>query len=277
MPTQQQSPVLLATDQSGSVLRRFGAGYAQLIAYNPFGFHNSNAATLLSGFNGHALERANLGYLLGNGYRNFSPCLLRFTSPDNMSPFGDGGINAYTYCSGDPQNFTDPSGHFSVLKSIKNVFGRTPTRKMLDNLQAGNYGVKINKEFNKYSISSQKATNKMVNAPTTAPSSQSAAILQTNGLYKTSGNLELIKNGAHSYNDKIALTRKQAKEMTARADIFNAERKRQNLVDLEKRINRENKLKSAYQQKQRTPKPNTEGYNFDDHNRNKAIRADRFK
>jgi len=35
---------------------------------------------------------------------------MMFLSPDPLSPFGEGGINPYAYCSGDPINFRDPSG-----------------------------------------------------------------------------------------------------------------------------------------------------------------------
>ncbi|WP_163020894.1 RHS repeat-associated core domain-containing protein, partial [Pseudomonas viridiflava] len=50
-------------------------------------------------------------YLLGNGYRAFNPSLMRLNSPDNLSPFGDGGLNAYAYCVGDPVNWIDIEGH----------------------------------------------------------------------------------------------------------------------------------------------------------------------
>ncbi|WP_434628282.1 RHS repeat-associated core domain-containing protein [Chromobacterium sp. CV08] len=50
---------------------------------------------------------------LGNGYRAYSPALMRFHCPDSLSPFGAGGINAYGYCAGDPVNRADPSGHLS--------------------------------------------------------------------------------------------------------------------------------------------------------------------
>ena len=36
---------------------------------------------------------------------------MRFNSPDSWSPFGDGGLNAYAYCGGDPMNQADPTGH----------------------------------------------------------------------------------------------------------------------------------------------------------------------
>lgn len=52
-------------------------------------------------------------YHLGNGYRAYSPNLMRFRCPDTMSPFGAGGINPYAYCAGDPVNRLDPSGHLS--------------------------------------------------------------------------------------------------------------------------------------------------------------------
>jgi len=52
---------------------------------------------------------------LGNGYRAFNPVLMRFNSPDSLSPFGRGGLNAYAYCVGDPVNRSDPNGHWSFM------------------------------------------------------------------------------------------------------------------------------------------------------------------
>jgi uncharacterized protein RhaS with RHS repeats len=39
---------------------------------------------------------------------------MRFHSPDSLSPFAEGGLNAYAYVGNDPANRIDPSGHFSI-------------------------------------------------------------------------------------------------------------------------------------------------------------------
>ncbi|SIO61179.1 RHS repeat-associated core domain-containing protein [Paraburkholderia phenazinium] len=57
-------------------------------------------------------------YLLGNGYRGFNPIIRRFCAWDTASPFGSGGVHGYGYCSGDPANQTDPSGHGPVLNLL---------------------------------------------------------------------------------------------------------------------------------------------------------------
>ncbi|MEE4636302.1 RHS repeat-associated core domain-containing protein [Pseudomonas alliivorans] len=43
---------------------------------------------------------------------------MRFNQPDNLSPFGRGGLNAYAYCLGDPVNRGDPSGHSPAIFSL---------------------------------------------------------------------------------------------------------------------------------------------------------------
>ena len=105
---------LLATDIQTSVLHSVSAdGTQQAASYTPFG-HHSDAKTLhsVSGFNGERPDPVTGHYLLGQGYRAFNPVLMRFNSPDSLSPFGEGGINAYGYCGGDPLNRIDPTGHF---------------------------------------------------------------------------------------------------------------------------------------------------------------------
>ncbi|AUH51448.1 hypothetical protein CXB49_11780 [Chromobacterium sp. ATCC 53434] len=65
------------------------------------------------GWNGERLDPVSGATHLGNGYRAYSPALMRFHCPDSLSPFGAGGVNRYAYCAGDPVNRADPSGHLS--------------------------------------------------------------------------------------------------------------------------------------------------------------------
>lgn len=108
--------LLLATDQQRSVLAAPKANQPlQPIMFTPYG-HQPALTGLLSllGFNGEHPDPVTGWYLLGNGYRPFSPVLMRFVSPDSLSPFNNGGFNAYSYCNGDPISRRDPTGHFFV-------------------------------------------------------------------------------------------------------------------------------------------------------------------
>ncbi|HEY3985131.1 RHS repeat-associated core domain-containing protein [Cedecea sp.] len=78
---------------------------------------------MVLGFNGERLDPVTGTTHLGNGYRAYSPVLMRFICPDSWSPFGEGGINPYAYCDGDPVNRVDPTGHFSVGGAIGAVIG----------------------------------------------------------------------------------------------------------------------------------------------------------
>ncbi|EJN31570.1 RHS repeat-associated core domain protein-containing protein [Pseudomonas sp. GM78] len=103
---------LLATDLQMTVLNALNAGRAQPIAYTPYGHRRHyNGLLSLLGFNGERPDPVTGHYHLGNGYRQFNPILMRFNSPDSLSPFGKGGLNAYTYCLGNPILNTDPTGH----------------------------------------------------------------------------------------------------------------------------------------------------------------------
>ncbi|MFW0758884.1 RHS repeat-associated core domain-containing protein [Pseudomonas sp. H11T01] len=116
---------LLATDQQRSVLNALDATQPHPLAYTPYGHRPpENGLLSLLGFNGERPDPVTGHYHLGNGYRQFNPVLMRFNSPDSWSPFGEGGLNAYGYCVGDPVNTRDPTGHTpTILKYIFRKLG----------------------------------------------------------------------------------------------------------------------------------------------------------
>lgn len=115
---------LLATDLQRSILQATTPPVRQ--TYSPYGHRrvDSGLGSLL-GFNGEVVDPITGHYLLGNGHRAFNPVLMRFNSPDSLSPFGRGGLNAYAYCMGDPVNFSDPTGRFitDTISKIISAFG----------------------------------------------------------------------------------------------------------------------------------------------------------
>ncbi|WP_226488692.1 RHS repeat-associated core domain-containing protein [Pseudomonas sp. B20] len=114
----QRDGVLLATDQQQSVTAAQGLEFA----YTPYGHRHPSGPASLPGFTGQRVDPVTGHYLLGNGYRAFNPVLMRFNSPDSLSPFGEGGVNAYGYCGGDPVNWVDLTGHMvNPLKLVLKV------------------------------------------------------------------------------------------------------------------------------------------------------------
>ncbi|SFB39553.1 RHS repeat-associated core domain-containing protein [Pseudomonas sp. NFIX10] len=105
---------LLASDLQRSVLHALNRNQHQAMTYAPYGYRPTSSGQLsLLGFDGERADPITGHYLLGNGYRAFNPWLMRFNSPDSMSPFARGGINAYAYCGGIQSAESTPRGMYS--------------------------------------------------------------------------------------------------------------------------------------------------------------------
>ncbi|EJM75584.1 RHS repeat-associated core domain-containing protein [Pseudomonas sp. GM55] len=103
---------LLATDRAHSLLQTVSGVNQKQFAYTAYGHHPAESGlSRLLGFNGECPDDITGNYPLGRGNRFYNPVLMRFMTPDELSPFDDGGINAYAYCGGDPINFYDPTGN----------------------------------------------------------------------------------------------------------------------------------------------------------------------
>ncbi|WP_240928467.1 MULTISPECIES: RHS repeat-associated core domain-containing protein [Pseudomonas] len=87
--------------------------------YTAYGYSNKTLSpSSILEFNGEPADVFTGFYILGAGYRAYWNYLMRFLSPDSLSPFYAGGINAYCYCANDPINSADPSGHVGVRLTI---------------------------------------------------------------------------------------------------------------------------------------------------------------
>ncbi|MBV4503395.1 RHS repeat-associated core domain-containing protein [Pseudomonas sp. BW13M1] len=112
---------LTACDQQHSVLVSAGAARG----YTPYGALPSATGPRLA-YVGQVRESLMGLYHLGNGHRSYDPCLMRFLSPDALSPFGRGGMNAYVYCAGDPVNYQDRNGRWPTGRGAKIPDGWAP-------------------------------------------------------------------------------------------------------------------------------------------------------
>ncbi len=128
----QRDGTLLVTDQQQSVTAAQGLEFA----YTPYGHRHPSGPASLPGFTGQRVDPATGHYLLGNGYRAFNPVLMRFNSPDSLSPFGEGGVNAYGYCGGDPVNWVDWTGSTPAL--LKGLLRALKVMKPSRRLSSGN-------------------------------------------------------------------------------------------------------------------------------------------
>ena len=111
--------------------------------YTAYGYLPVSSAEAMLGFNGQLLDGLIQGYWLGNGHRSYAPSLMRFISSDQLSPFGEGGLNSYAYCADDPINWVDPTGrapwpgrafrigHLEPFSTTRNDITALPVAKVM--------------------------------------------------------------------------------------------------------------------------------------------------
>ncbi|WP_459207193.1 RHS repeat-associated core domain-containing protein [Pseudomonas sp. MLB6B] len=126
--TDKAQILLPLVDQKNSVEGAHIDSTTRAFAYTPFGHNPETPKDTLLAFNGEPCERFSQLYLLGQGYRAFNTRVMRFHSPDSLSPFAPYCMNSYAYCLGDPINFSDPSGHMpKAIKSRASKYGKNST------------------------------------------------------------------------------------------------------------------------------------------------------
>lgn len=101
-------------DRPTSASRRDRSSPVAPTAYTPYGY-SAIARSSQTGYVGAVQETLRGCYGFGQGYRYLNSVLMRFETPDSLSPFEQGGLNAYAYCAGDPVNRVDPTGHMPRL------------------------------------------------------------------------------------------------------------------------------------------------------------------
>lgn len=134
-PSLAARTLLLLSDPHQTPLGERGAAGLKRLVHSPYGWSDpGRAPDSRTGFNGQLRELPGW-YQLGHGHRVYNPRLRRFHSADRLSPFDEGGLNPYTYCLGDPVNFTDPTGRFVTFGDfLKGAFYERPGMNMALNV-----------------------------------------------------------------------------------------------------------------------------------------------
>ncbi|WP_286184438.1 RHS repeat-associated core domain-containing protein [Pantoea sp. Cy-639] len=114
---------IFQSDRQSSVMASRVDGVQRSIQYTPYGHANLPGLSRAVGYAGQLREKNFGWYMLGNGYRIYNPIIMRFHSPDRLSPFERGGENPYTYVDNDPMNFTDPDGLSKQMWVVASTVG----------------------------------------------------------------------------------------------------------------------------------------------------------
>ncbi|MDH0730036.1 hypothetical protein N5F23_22365 [Pseudomonas sichuanensis] len=117
--TGERQVTLLGCDGQGSVRLEADSNVRER-RYSSHGSEHHDDAMVPFGFSGERRDPLT-GWLIPGGYRPYDPLLMLFLAPDSESPFGRGGLNAYSYCGGDPVNRIDPDGHSWVTWTLAGV------------------------------------------------------------------------------------------------------------------------------------------------------------
>lgn len=208
----QQHVVLLATTSSQSIIAEIVDGKTNAIGYTAYGEQSAQQEVVTQlGFNGQLRETKFGWYLLGNGYRAYNPRLMRFHSPDSLSPFGEGGLNAYMYCGGEPVMNSDPTGHvFGISDNVFSLF----TNRVNKALSVTPTNAHIGRSLSNSSINSSTNVGTLI-ATTTPTLSPAAAKIQktiasigagvSRGLADIKANLVYVSNAVNNPNLPAAI------------------------------------------------------------------------
>ncbi|RII78109.1 RHS repeat-associated core domain-containing protein [Pseudomonas monteilii] len=126
----QASVTLLQTVKPNTVITTRGPEHAGAHTFTAYGFSPLDTRHAIVSFVGGWRDPVYGIYCLGQGYRWYSTIIQRFLSPDTLSPFGAGSLNAYAYCECDPVNFHDPSGR--MKRGFTPLFGTPPKQRSLE-------------------------------------------------------------------------------------------------------------------------------------------------
>lgn len=187
---------LLATDLAHSLLQTVSRVSPQQFAYTAYGHHPAeNGLSRLLGFNGECPDEVTGHYPLGQGNRFFNPVLMRFNSPDELSPFDErAGVNTYVYCQNNPINFIDPSGNtpFKITANLAKSLNKgtnTHTTALIKNAS------RIKKKYSKISrtnnVDNKNKRNLALKELTDQPIENS--LTPANGMQMTDAGLHELK------------------------------------------------------------------------------------